>query len=120
MPAVIGLFLTYFPVSIIFPALYAVIVYFMTNMWRQDLAVNVFSFIAECILQSLSAFTYALLAVSVNRSFASASLLANGFSIIFILSAGYLITELPVWIEWTKWLSPYFYGEPSTPVATIF
>ena len=37
-----------------------------------------------------------LLAASVNRSFASASLLANGFSILFILTAGYLIVELPV------------------------
>lgn len=62
-------------------------------------------------MQQLSSFAYALLATSVNRSFASASLLANGFSILFVLGSGYLITDLPVWSSWTRWLSPYFYGK---------
>lgn len=57
-----------------------------------------------------SSWSYALLAASINRSFASASLLANGFSILFVLSSGYIITDLGVWISWTRWLSPYFYS----------
>lgn len=100
---------------------------------RDNLTVNVFSFIAQCILQQLSAFSYALLCCAINRSFAqgksctlrlaqmeltaiscAASLLANGFSIVFILTSGYLIVSLPVWIAWARWLSPYFYGEHQT------
>lgn len=75
VPAVIGLVFSHLPAAIIFPTLYAVIVYFMTGFWRQDLAVNVFSFIAQCIMQQLCAFAYALLGCGVNRSFAQVSLL---------------------------------------------
>lgn len=61
-------------------------------------------------MQQLSAFAFALLGASIDRSFATASLLCNGFSIPFILSSGYLIVHLPIWISWTRWFSPYFYG----------
>lgn len=39
---------------------------------------NLLSFMAQCILQQLCAWGYALLATSIARSFAEASLLANG------------------------------------------
>lgn len=110
LPAVISCWLTYLPANVVFPTLYAIIVYFMTGFWRENLAVNLLSFIAQCIMQQLSAFGYALLCSSIDRSFATASLLGNGFSIPFILSSGYLIVNLPVWIAWTRWISPYFYG----------
>lgn len=46
---------------------------------------------------------------AINRSFAQASLLANFFSIAFILSSGYLIVDLPVWVSWCRWfVSPLF------------
>ncbi|KAK4052819.1 ATP-binding cassette transporter snq2 [Microbotryomycetes sp. JL201] len=109
-PAVLAFMLQFLPVMVVSSTIYAVLLYFMSGFRRDDLAVNVLSFIAQCIMQHLAAFAYGLLAVSINRSFASASLLANGFSILFILTAGYLIPELPVWIAWSRWLSPYFYG----------
>ncbi|KAM0786926.1 hypothetical protein ACM66B_002348 [Microbotryomycetes sp. NB124-2] len=110
LPAVLAFMLQFLPIMVVSSTIYAVLLYFMSGFRRDDLAVNVLSFIAQCIMQHMAAFAYGLLAVSINRSFASASLLANGFSILFILTAGYLIPTLPVWIAWSRWLSPYFYG----------
>lgn len=44
---VIGSWLSYLPGNIFFPTLYAVIIYFMCGFWRQNLTVNVLSFIAQ-------------------------------------------------------------------------
>ncbi|BGP02838.1 ATP-binding cassette transporter snq2 [Rhodotorula toruloides] len=110
VPWVASVFLSYLPANVVFPTIYAIIVYFMTGFRRDDLAENLLSFIAQCIMQQVAAWSYALLCCAINRSFAQASLLANGFSIPMLLSSGYLITNLGAWIAWTRWLSPYFYG----------
>jgi ABC-type multidrug transport system fused ATPase/permease subunit len=110
IPWVISISLSYLPGQIVFPSIYAIIVYFMTGFWRENLAINLLQFMAQCIMQQIAAWGYALLACSLARGFAGASLLANGFSIPFILSSGYLIINLPVWVAWTRWISPYFYG----------
>ncbi|BGP27054.1 ATP-binding cassette transporter snq2 [Rhodotorula toruloides] len=113
VPWVASVFLSYLPANVVFPTIYAIIVYFMTGFRRDNLAKNLLSFIAQCIMQQVAAWSYALLCCAINRSFAQASLLANGksrFSIPMLLSSGYLITNLGAWIAWTRWLSPYFYG----------
>ncbi|CEQ39426.1 SPOSA6832_00937 [Sporobolomyces salmonicolor] len=110
VPYVLATILGYLPGNVVFPTIYAIIVYFMTGLWREHLAKNLFSFIAQCIMQQQAAWGYAMLAVSINRSFAAASLLANGFSIPFVLASGYIIPHLDGYIRWTQWLSPYFYG----------
>ncbi|ORY74754.1 P-loop containing nucleoside triphosphate hydrolase protein [Leucosporidium creatinivorum] len=110
LPATLAIFLSALPLAILAPTIYAILIYFMGGFRRDDLAVNLLSFIAQCILQQLCALVYALLCASINRAFSQASLLANGFSIVFILTAGYLITDVPIWISWARWLSPYFYG----------
>ncbi|GAA5912086.1 uncharacterized protein JCM6883_007106 [Sporobolomyces salmoneus] len=110
VPWVIALILGNLPANVIFPSLFAVILYFMAGLWEEHLARNVLSWIACAIMLQQSSWSYALLAASINRSFASASLLANGFSILFVLSSGYIITDLGVWISWSRWLSPYFYS----------
>ncbi|GAA5989967.1 hypothetical protein JCM5350_002350, partial [Sporobolomyces pararoseus] len=110
VPWVIALIVGNLPANVVFPTLYAVILYFMAGLRTESLAKNVLSWIACAIMLQQSSWSYALLAASINRSFASASLLANGFSILFVLSSGYIITNLGVWISWTRWLSPYFYS----------
>lgn len=47
VPWVLSASLSYLPGQVVFPALYAIIVYFMTGFWREHLAVNLFSFIAQ-------------------------------------------------------------------------
>ncbi|KDQ57066.1 hypothetical protein JAAARDRAFT_35662 [Jaapia argillacea MUCL 33604] len=110
IPFVFSHFVSFLPINIVVPGLYAIILYFMCNFRPDHLGRNLFIWIGNCILQQLSSFAYALFATSVSRGFAEASLMANGISIMFILSAGYLIVNLPAYIGWTRWMSPYFYG----------
>ncbi|GAA5886465.1 hypothetical protein JCM6882_001645 [Rhodosporidiobolus microsporus] len=112
VPWVLSTILSYLPVNALFPTIYAIIVYFMAGFRRDDLAKNLFSFIATCIMEQQVAWSYALFAASINRSFAQASLLANGFSIPFVLGSGLVIpsSALPGYIAWIKYFSPYFYG----------
>ncbi|GAB1520353.1 hypothetical protein RhiTH_003427 [Rhizoctonia solani] len=75
-----------------------------------DLAANLFIFIAECVLVQLGTVGFALLAASLQRTYAQASLMANGLSIFFLLTAGYLLIHPPVYVDWVKWISVYYYG----------
>ncbi|KZT29972.1 P-loop containing nucleoside triphosphate hydrolase protein [Neolentinus lepideus HHB14362 ss-1] len=106
VPYVLSNFLAFLPINVMGPTLYAIIIYFMCGFRKDNLARYLFI----CILQQLASFAYALFAGSMARPFAEASLLANGLSIMFVLSAGYIIVNLPAYIGWTRWLSPYFYG----------
>ncbi|KAG9101294.1 hypothetical protein FRC06_003213 [Ceratobasidium sp. 370] len=90
--------------------LFALILYFLTNMRTEDLARNLFIFIGECVLVQLGTVGFALLAASLQRTYAQASLMANGLSIFFLLNAGYLLLRPPVYVSWVKWLSVYYYG----------
>ncbi|CAE7148911.1 unnamed protein product [Rhizoctonia solani] len=90
--------------------LFAIILYFLTNMRTEDLAANLFIFVAECILVQLGTVGFALLAASLQRTYAQASLMANGLSIFFLLTAGYLLIHPPVYVSWVKWISVYYYG----------
>ncbi|QRV93619.1 ABC transporter [Ceratobasidium sp. AG-Ba] len=90
--------------------LFALILYFLTNMRTEDLARNLFIFIGECVLVQLGTVGFALLAASLQRTYAQASLMANGLSIFFLLNAGYLLLRPPVYVSWIKWISVYYYG----------
>ncbi|CAE6438340.1 unnamed protein product [Rhizoctonia solani] len=90
--------------------LFAIILYFLTNMRTESLAANLFIFIAECVLVQLGTVGFALLAASLQRTYAQASLMANGLSIFFLLTAGYLLIHPPVYVSWVKWISVYYYG----------
>ncbi|KAG8697020.1 hypothetical protein FRC09_008117 [Ceratobasidium sp. 395] len=79
-------------------------------MRTEDLARNLFIFIGECILVQLGTVGFALLAASLQRTYAQASLMANGLSIFFLLNAGYLLLRPPVYVSWIKWTSVYYYG----------
>ncbi|TFK50026.1 P-loop containing nucleoside triphosphate hydrolase protein [Heliocybe sulcata] len=110
VPYVISNFLAFLPINVLGPTIYSIILYFMCGFRKDDLARNLFIVIGNSILQQIASFAYALFAGSMARPFAEASLLANGLSIMFVLSAGYIIVDLPGYIGWTRWLSPYFYG----------
>ncbi|KAG8774795.1 hypothetical protein FRC12_001829 [Ceratobasidium sp. 428] len=98
------------PLHAISSGLFALILYFLTNMRTEDLARNLFIFIGECILVQLGTVGFALLAASLQRTYAQASLMANGLSIFFLLNAGYLLLRPPVYVSWIKWISVYYYG----------
>ncbi|EJD39012.1 hypothetical protein AURDEDRAFT_187588 [Auricularia subglabra TFB-10046 SS5] len=98
------------PVNILGSVTYAIMVYFICNLRTDDLAYNFGVFLGDMIVVQLCFVAWALLAASVERSFARASLLGNALSIFFIMSVGFFVVHVPGWIRWMRWLSPYFYS----------
>ncbi|KAG8761944.1 hypothetical protein FRC11_012005 [Ceratobasidium sp. 423] len=109
-PWLISEYISTLPLHAISSGLFAIILYFLTNMRTENLAANLFIFVAECVLVQLGTVGFALLAASLQRTYAQASLMANGLSIFFLLTAGYLLIHPPVYVDWVKWISVYYYG----------
>ncbi|CUA67200.1 hypothetical protein RSOLAG22IIIB_07262 [Rhizoctonia solani] len=109
-PWLISEYISTFALHAISSGLFAIILYFLTNMRTENLAANLFIFVAECVLVQLGTVGFALLAASLQRNYAQASLMANGLSIFFLLTAGYLLIHPPVYVDWVKWISVYYYG----------
>lgn len=124
---VVSEMIAWVPVNIIAPAIYAIFVYFVCNMRTDDLSYNFGVFIIDMIMCQMCFVAWALFAASIEvcschrceftpsdessqRSFARASLLGNALVIFFILSTGFFIVNVPGWIRWFRWLSPYFFS----------
>lgn len=52
----------------------------------------------------------AKLAASVTRSFATASVIGNALNLFQIMSAGFILVDVPPYVSWIRWISPYFYS----------
>jgi hypothetical protein len=52
----------------------------------------------------------ALLAASITRSFAAASVVGNALNLFQIMSSGFIVTTVPPYVWWIRWISPYFYS----------
>ena len=91
VPWVFSEFISSLPLNVLFPTLFAMIMYFMTGMSTDELAQHLFILLANSILVQLGSVGFALLSASLVRSFESASLLANGTSI-FLLCVRDLLT----------------------------
>ncbi|KAL8695849.1 MAG: hypothetical protein Q9224_003117 [Gallowayella concinna] len=92
------------------PLIYSVIFYFMVGF---DARANQFLiFFAVNLLLHYIAVTLAMLCVSVTRSFAGASLIANMAYTLQSLGCGYFVqsNQIPVWMRWLKWTAYVFYG----------
>jgi len=97
-------------INAFFPTLFAIILYFMAGLRMDDLAKNLFILIAECVLVQLGSVAFALVAASMVRVFAAASLMANGISIFFFLATGFAILKPPAYVNWIRFISIYWYG----------
>ncbi|KAG8839536.1 hypothetical protein FRC18_010315 [Serendipita sp. 400] len=117
LPWLISEVLSNLSINVFFPSLFAVIVYFMIGLRTSPLAQSLFILIAECILVQLGSIGFSLVSASMVREFASASLMANGISIFFFLSAGYSILKPPVYVNWIKYISVYWYGFRITAIS---
>lgn len=51
-----------------------------------------------------------MLAASVTRAFAAASVIGNALNLFQIMSAGFLVVSVPPYVWWIRWISPYFYS----------
>lgn len=107
-------FISQLPANIIYPTIYAVIIYFLVGLRTDDLASHILIFIATNILMQLCTIGYAYVCVSLapGRSFATASLIGNAMSIFFFLTAGYVLNynDIPVYIRWFRYINYYAYA----------
>ncbi|KAH8922576.1 P-loop containing nucleoside triphosphate hydrolase protein [Atractiella rhizophila] len=110
LPYLVAINLAYLPINVIAPTVYSIIVYFMTGLRKDDLAYHFCCFMANHILQQIASFGYGLVSAATSRSFARASLVGNSSSIVLLLTAGYVLVDVPVYIKWARWISPYYYG----------
>ncbi|KAG8836185.1 hypothetical protein FRC17_009528 [Serendipita sp. 399] len=117
IPWLISEIISNLPINIFFPSLFAVIIYFMIGLRTSPLAKSLFILIAECILVQLGSIAFSLVSAGMVREFASASLMANGISIFFFLSAGYSILKPPPYVDWIKYISVYWYGFRITAIS---
>ncbi|KAJ7171842.1 P-loop containing nucleoside triphosphate hydrolase protein [Mycena crocata] len=109
-PYIIAEFIANFIPTTVPPTLYALIFYLLSNMRRDDLAAHLLTVVANCICMQWATQGLALVASSIFRGFPQASMVANGLSLFFTLSAGFSLTNVPVWLRWIKWLSTTFYS----------
>lgn len=92
------------------PLIYSVIFYFMVGFDAR--ASQFFVFFAVNLLMQYIAVTLSMVCVSVSRSFAGASLIANMAYTLQSLGCGYFVqsNQIPVWMRWLKWTAYVFYG----------
>jgi ABC-type multidrug transport system permease subunit len=103
-------FITNLSIDILVPLLYSSITYFMSR-FRSGPS-HFFTFFTVNLLNHFSTVTFAMWCVSIRRSFAEASLIANMLFTFMSFSAGYFIQSqsLPVYVRWTKYLSYIYWG----------
>ncbi|KAJ7037530.1 P-loop containing nucleoside triphosphate hydrolase protein [Mycena alexandri] len=109
-PYIIAEFIANLVPTTVPPTLYAVIFYLLSNMRREHFAANLLTVVANCICMQWATQGLALLASSIFRGFPQASLVANALSLFFTLTAGFSLTNVPVWLRWIKWISTTFYS----------
>ncbi|KAJ7151563.1 P-loop containing nucleoside triphosphate hydrolase protein [Mycena filopes] len=109
-PYIIAEFIANLVPTTVPPTLYAVIFYLLSNMRRDHFAANLLTVVANCICMQWATQGLALLASSIFRGFPQASLVANALSLFFTLTAGFSLTNVPVWLRWIKWISTTFYS----------
>jgi hypothetical protein len=66
--------------------------------------------IVQVVLVQFCTQGLAKLAASVTRSFATASVIGNALNLFQIMSAGFILVDVPPYVSWIRWISPYFYS----------
>ncbi|KFY21692.1 hypothetical protein V493_07191 [Pseudogymnoascus sp. VKM F-4281 (FW-2241)] len=92
------------------PFIFSVIFYFMAG-FRAD-AAQFFTFFAIVLLTHYIAIAFSSACISIDRSFAGASLIGNLNYTIQSLACGYFIQSntIPVYVRWLKWASYVYYA----------
>ncbi|KAF9046944.1 hypothetical protein BDZ89DRAFT_1155194 [Hymenopellis radicata] len=100
----------FFLEDIIVPLIFSVISYWLMGL--AQIAERFFIYFAVVLMSHLTSVTFAALAVSVARDFATATLLANLSYTVHTFACGFFIQAdtIPIWLRWLKWTSQVFYG----------
>ncbi|KAL3132535.1 hypothetical protein ABBQ32_009078 [Trebouxia sp. C0010 RCD-2024] len=96
------------PMDMAIPTLFLLLVYFMGHL--RYTAAAFFANFFTVILVMLVAQSYGLLLGTIVMVPKTAQTLAAILMLTFILTGGYFVRGIPVWISWLKYLSFVFYG----------
>ncbi|GMK58369.1 hypothetical protein CspeluHIS016_0504010 [Cutaneotrichosporon spelunceum] len=110
VPYVLSDWVSFLLPAILSPTLYIIVVWFTAGMRHDHVAQGLFTVIGSTLLVQCAIQGLALFASSVTRSFSQASLIANAINIFQLLSAGFILVDPPEYVDWIRWLSPYFYS----------
>ncbi|KAL1616582.1 hypothetical protein SLS54_008317 [Diplodia seriata] len=92
------------------PLLFSLIFYFMAGFRTEG--TQFMTFFAVILLEQYIAVCFAMTCVTVSRTFAGASLVANMAYTLQSMACGYFIQSntIPVYVRWTKWIAYCFYA----------
>ncbi|ODN87104.1 ABC transporter [Cryptococcus wingfieldii CBS 7118] len=110
IPWVISDYLSFLIPSIFEPTIYVVLVYFISKLRTDELAAHLFTTIASTLLVQMTTQGLALISAATLRSFPAASMLGNSINLFQIMSSGFILTHVPPYVAWIRWISPYFYS----------
>ncbi|KAL2918015.1 hypothetical protein HK105_202429 [Polyrhizophydium stewartii] len=107
VPYVFGQFTSQLPFNVLFPLIYAILMYFMMGMRTDDLAVHFGRFALANILAHFVIVAYAQFCVAIARDFATASLIGNAMYTFFSFSTGFFVQldAIPVYLRWISKIS---------------
>jgi len=95
------------PLALIFPLLYCIISYWMVGLSQ---SANFLLFILVVFLNVLNAQSVGLDVGAFFLNVKKAQVAATIYTLLMMLTAGFLVTDIPVWIDWIKYLSFIRYG----------
>lgn len=97
-----------FPTDMSIPSLFIIIVYFMVGL--RYTAAAFFGIYGTLLLTMFVAQSYGLLLGSYFMNPKTAQAVAAVIMLAFILTAGYFVLNIPVWIAWVKYISFIYYS----------
>jgi ABC-type multidrug transport system fused ATPase/permease subunit len=105
-----GYMLCSFPQLLIQVLVYALPIYFGTNLRYND--ISIINFLAIGVATAYVIHGLAWMSVSISRVYAIASLVANMSFTFISLTAGFLVnsTSIPIYLDWIKYTSFLYYG----------
>ena len=110
VPYILSDFLSFLVPLVLWPTLYVVLVYFISHLRQDYLATRVFTMIASTVSVQFAVQGLSLLSASIFRSFAQASIVGNALNLFQLVSSGFLVTNVPEYVKWVRWISPFFYS----------
>ncbi|KAL7410573.1 P-loop containing nucleoside triphosphate hydrolase protein [Mrakia frigida] len=110
VPYVVSEFIAILVPSILTPGIYTIILFAMGNLRPDAYATSLFTMFAAAVATQWATMGLALFSASIVRNFAQASIICNALSLFQTLSAGFVLTNVPPWVKWVRWIAPQFYA----------
>ncbi len=107
----------FFLEDIIVPLIFSTMTYWLMGLAQT--AERFLIYFAVVLMSHLTSVTFAALAVSVARDFATATLLANLSYTVHTFACGFFIQAdtIPIWLRWLKWISQVVRAVPANGIG---